>query len=126
MDACIKLMAKRRSMSVLDAAHDASFKFPKDCVAYDIVKSTADMRAKAESYMKKADEAYQREVEYGALLGLASASRAKKEGKSIDQIVDAAGGIVEDKPGSLSAGSDTGLIIDKDRQEYSGGEWKWK
>jgi hypothetical protein len=33
---------------------------------------------------------------------------------------------VEDKPGSLSAGSDTGLIIDKDRQEYSGGEWKWK
>ena len=126
VDACIKLMAKRRSMSVLDAAHDASFKFPKDCVAYDIVKSTADMRAKVESYMKKADDAYQREIEYGALLGLASASRAEKEGKSIDQIVDAADGIVEDKPGSLSAGSDTGKIIDKDRQEYSGGEWKWK
>ena len=65
-------------------------------------------------------------VRDGALLGLASASHAKKEGKSIDQIVDAADGIVEDKPGSLSAGSDTGLIIDKDRQEYSGGEWKWK
>ena len=111
---------------MLDAAHDASFKFPKDCVAYDIVKSTADMRAKVESYMKKADEAYKREVEYGALLGLASASRAEKEGKSIDQIVDAADGIDDDKPGSLSAGSDTGKIIDKDRQEYSGGEWKWK
>ncbi len=43
-----------------------------------------------------------------------------------DQIVDAADGIDDDKPGSLSAGSDTGKIIDKDRQEYSGGQWKWK
>ena len=125
-DACIKLMAKRGSLSVLDASRDSSFKFPRDCVAYDIVKGTADMRAKVESYLKKADDAYQREVEYGTMLGLKSAGQAKKEGKSIDQIVDAAEGIDADKPGSLSAGSDSGAIIDKDRQEYSGGQWKWK
>ena len=125
-DACIRLMAKKWSVFVLDAAHDASFKFPKDCVKYDIVKSTDEMLAKVAKYQKKAEDAYDREVEYGALLGLASASRAKKEGKSIDQIVDAADGIAEDRPGSLSAGSDTGAIIDKDRQEYSGGEWKWR
>lgn len=125
-DACLKLMAKKASLSVLDASHDSSFKFPRDCIAYDIVKSTADMRAKVENYMKKADDAYQREVEYGTMLGLKSAGQAKKDGKSIDQIVDEAEGFVDDKPGSLSAGSDTGKIIDKDRQEYSGGEWKWK
>ena len=126
VDACIKLMAAKKSMNVLDERNDSTFKFPKSCITYDIVKSTDDMLAKAKAYLKKADDAVQREIEYGILLGLESAGRAKKDGKSIEQLVDKAEGIEEDKPGSLSAGSDTGLIIDKDRQEYSGGEWKWK
>ena len=126
VDACIKLMAAKKSMNVLDGAEAAAFKFPKSCITYDIVKSTDDMLAKMKKYLKKADESYQREIEYGILLGLESAGRAKKQGKSIDQVVEEAEGITEDKPGSLTPGSDSGALIDKDRQEYSGGEWKWK
>ena len=126
VDACIKLMAAKKSLNVLDGADAAAFKFPKSCITYDIVKSTDDMLAKMKKYLKKADESYQREIEYGILLGLESAGRAKKQGKSIDQVVEGAEGITEDKPGSLTSGSDSGALIDKDRQEYSGGEWKWK
>lgn len=125
VDSCIKLMAKRKSINVL-RGDAGSFKFPKSCIAYDIVKETKTMLSRVEAYRKKADEAYKKEVEYGTLLGLESAGRAKKDGKSIDQIVDEAEGIEEDKPGSLAPGSDSGAIIDKDRQSYSGGEWKWK
>ena len=124
--ACLMLMAKKKSYSVLDSSHDSTFKFPKDCLDFDIARNTDEMLTKAKTYLKKADDAYQREVEYGAMLGLKSAGEAKKQGKSIDQVVDEAEGIDGDKPGSLSAGSDTGEIIDKDRQEYSGGQWKWK
>lgn len=125
VDSCIKLMAKRKSVNVL-RGDAGSFKFPKSCIGYDIVKETKTMLSRVETYRKKADEAYKKEVEYGTLLGLESAGRAKKDGKTIDQIVDEAEGIEEDKPGSLAPGSDSGAIIDKDRQSYSGGVWKWK
>ena len=125
VDACIKLMAKRKSIKVLNGSA-GSFKFPKSCVGCDIAKETKTMLSKVEAYRKKADEAYKKEVEYGALLGLESAGRAKKDGKTIDQVVEEAEGIEEDTPGSLAPGSDTGAIIDKDRQSYSKGVWKWK
>ena len=68
---------------------------------------------------------YKQEVEYGALMGLESAGKAKREGKTPDQIVDEADGVNDDMPGSLAPGSDKGNIIDKDHQSYQGGAWKW-
>ena len=106
--------------------YDASFKIPAGCMPYDIGKGTREMLDKVKAYQNKINAAYDREVEYGSLLGLQSAGKAKREGKRPDEIVDEAEGIDEDSPGSLAPGSDTGSIIDKDHQEWSGGEWKWK
>ena len=124
--ACLRIIGAAKDLSVLDAGHDANFKIPAGYMRYDIGKGTRDMLASINAYQTKINEAYDREVEYGAMLGLQSASKAKREGKRPDEIVDEADKINEDTPGSLAPGSDTGSIIDKDNQEYSGGAWQWK
>ena len=124
--ACLRIIGAAKDLSVLDAGHDANFKIPAGYMSYDIGKGTRDMLASINAYQTKINEAYDREVEYGAMLGLQSASKAKREGKRPDEIVDEADKINEDTPGSLAPGSDTGSIIDKDHQEYSGGAWQWK
>ena len=124
--ACLRIIGAAKNLSVLDAGHDANFKIPAGYMSYDIGKGTRDMLASINAYQAKINEAYDREVEYGAMLGLQSAGKAKREGKRPDEIVDEADKINEDSPGSLAPGSDTGSIIDKDHQEYSGGAWQWK
>ena len=124
--ACLRIIGAAQDVSILHEDHDDSFKIPAGYMRYDIGKGTRDMLARVNAYQTKINEAYDREVEYGALLGLQSAGKAKREGKRPDQIVDEADKINEDSPGSLAPGSDKGSIIDKDHQEYSGGAWKWK
>ena len=125
-EACINTLIKTANKAVFDEGNDASFKIPAGCMPYDIGKGTREMLENVKAYYDKLDKAYKLEVEYGAMMGLASAGKAKREGKRPDEVVDEAGKVGDDIPGSLGPGSDTGRIIDKDKQEYSGGEWKWK
>ena len=126
VEGCIRTLVRTKNRSVFDRSNDSSFRFPAGAFPYDIGKGTRDMLASVRAYKKRLDEAYRQEVEYGAMMGLQSAQKAKREGKTPDQVVDEADEVKPDKPGSLSPGSDTGAIIDKDHQTYEGGEWKWK
>ena len=123
-EACIRLFAANRTMTVFDKSAD-DFKIPAGYIPYDIGKGTRDMLARVKEYQAKLNAAYNKEVEYGAMLGLESAGSAKRDGKTPDQIINEADGVLPDSPGSLAPGSDAGSIIDKDKQEYSGGAWKW-
>ena len=123
--ACLRMVGAAKSLRVLDPERDSGFKIPAGYMPYDIGRGTRDMLARLNAYQRKLNDAYQREVEYGSMLGLSSAGRAKRDGKTPDQVVDEADGVPEDSPGSLAPGSDSGQIIDKDRQTYSGGKWIW-
>ena len=125
-ESCINMLVRTKDRTIFDKGKDASFRIPTGCNPYDIGKGTRDMLARAKAYYDKLVKSYNLEVEYGAMMGLESAGKAKREGKSPDEIVDSADAVDNDTPGSLAPGSDTGAIIDKDRQEYSGGAWKWK
>ena len=124
-ESCINMLVRTKDRTIFDKGKDASFRIPAGCNPYDIGKGTRDMLAKTKAYYDKLVKSYNLEVEYGAMMGLESAGKAKREGKSPDEIVDAADGVEDDMPGSLAPGSDTGNIIDKDRQTYQGGAWKW-
>ena len=125
VEGCIRTLIRTKDRFVFDRSDDSSFQFPAGAFPYDIGKGTRDMLASVRAYKKRLDEAYKQEVEYGAMMGLQSASKAKREGKTPDQVVDEADEVKPDKPGSLSPGSDTGAIIDKDHQTYGDGGWKW-
>ena len=124
-ESCINMLVRTKDRTIFDEGKDASFRISAGCNPYDIGKGTRDMLAKTRDYYDKLVKSYNLEVEYGAMLGLESAGKAKREGKSPDEIVDGADGVDDDTPGSLGPGSDTGNIIDKDRQTYRGGAWKW-
>ena len=124
-EGCINAFVRTKNKALFDAGNDASFKIPAGCMPYDIGKVTRDMLDKVNAYYDKLNTAYKLEVEYGAMMGLESAGQAKREGKSPDEVVDEADGVNDDTPGSLGPGSDPGNIIDKDRQTYKGGAWKW-
>lgn len=125
-ESSVNTLVRRRDKTIFDPGKDANFRIPANCSPYDIGKGTREMLDRAKAYYAKLVKSYNLEVEYGAMMGLESAGKAKREGKPPDEVVDAADGVDDDTPGSLGPGSDTGNIIDKDHQEYSGGEWKWK
>ena len=125
-ESCINTLVRTKDRTIFDKGKDASFRIPAGCNPYDIGKGTRDMLAKTKAYYDKLVKSYNLEVEYGAMMGLESAGKAKREGKSPDEVVDGADAVEDDTPGSLGPGSDTGAIIDKDQQEHSGGGWKWK
>jgi hypothetical protein len=124
-EACINTLVRTKDKTIFDSDKDSSFKLLPGAMPYDIGKGTREMLEKIKKYQDKLNEAYKQEVEYGALMGLESAGKAKREGKTPDQIVDEADGVNDDMPGSLAPGSDKGNIIDKDHQSYQGGAWKW-
>jgi hypothetical protein len=124
-EACINTLVRTKDKTIFDSDKDSSFKLLPGAMPYDIGKGTREMLEKIKKYQDKLNEAYKQEVEYGALMGLESAGKAKREGKTPDQIVDEADGVNDDMPGSLGPGSDKGNIIDKDHQSYQGGAWKW-
>ncbi len=124
-EACIKTMISKGDAGILDSDRSGSFSLSAGSMPYDIGAGTRNMLERVKKYQKMVNAAYEREVEYGVLLGLQSAGEAKRDGKSPDQIVDEGGTIDQDDPGSLSPGSDHGDIIDKDHQSYDGGKWRW-
>ena len=124
-EACVNTLVRRKDKTIFDSGNDSGFRIPSGCNPYDIGKGTRDMLSKAKSYYDKLDKSYNLEVEYGAMMGLASAGKAKRDGKHPEDVIPEGEGIPEDSPGSLAPGSDTSSIIDKDHQTYSGGGWRW-
>ncbi len=103
----------------------SDYAFSSGALEYDIVGKTEEMLDIVTAYEKAVQKAYKEEYEYGSMLGLKSAERAKQEGKDPWEIVDEGGKPHSDTPGTLSPGSDTGMIIDKDHQTYKNGGWEW-
>jgi len=127
VEACFKLAIAKEDATIFDAGRDKEFALTESEMSYNIHQKTLEMLAKIEEYRVKIDAAYKKEIEYGAMMGLQAAGRAKREGKSIDQVVGSAGdGGASDKPGTLTPGSDKATIINDDQQEFSGGKWIWK
>lgn len=124
IEGCIKLLIDNGNDTAIFSG--SSLPFTGDAILYDIDNDTDRMIALVDEYQAKLQAAYEREIEYGKLLGLDAAGGAERSGKTLDQVVDSAGDIGGDTPGTLSDGPDTGAIIDHDRQEFSGGEWKWR
>ena len=125
-EACMLTLIKTKNRLVFDPSNDSSFKIPAGCMPYDIEKGTRDMLDKVKAYQDNLNDSYKKEVEYGAMMGLKSAGEAKKSGRRPEDVFEKAGNLINDTPGNLNPGSDKGFIIDHDRQEFIGGEWKWK
>ena len=124
IEGCIKLLIANGNNT--DIFVGSSLRFRDDAILYNIEEDTDRMIALVDEYQAKLQAAYDRELEYGKLLGLETAGAAERSGKTLDEVVDSAGDIGGDTPGTLSDGADTGKIIDNDRQEFSGDKWKWK
>ncbi len=120
---CINMFIVTKDPNALDKA---GFRFQPDVMPYDIGKGTRQMLKEVTTFATNVVDSYNKEVEYGAALGLESAGEAKREGKSPEEIVDGGGDLPGDKGGSLAPGDDKGDIIDRDRQTYRGGKWEWK
>ena len=124
-EACMATLLAKRDVTIFDEGNDRKFSLTAGSVKYDIGLGTRQMLATVEDYQRWLNAAYKKEVEYGSLLGLDSAKREEKKGQSLDQLVDKAGDVKEDNPGSLNPGSDDAEIIRKDHQTYKGGAWQW-
>ncbi|MBO4710085.1 MAG: hypothetical protein J5727_09955 [Kiritimatiellae bacterium] len=94
-------------------------------ITYDIIGKTAELVELQDKYCAELEKVWNAEVEYGSKLGLASAKKAKKSGKPIDDIDMGKDVYPEDEGGTLKAGSDKGWPIDKDNETWSrSGGWK--
>lgn len=134
-EACLRIMVKTGDPNILSASRRRNFESAfadKRMLQYDIQAATATMLAKATDYAERIEAAYDRELDYGALLGLKRAKERKKqkEGKSMEEIVGEADEPGSDNPGTLTPGSDKDgsgeHLIDGDNQKYEGGGWRWK
>ena len=124
IETCFRLILKERNLGVIDA--NRALVLPDDVMVYNIYDKTVEMHATVKDFHDKLEAAYEREVEYGAMLGLNSAGQAKRSGKSLDEVVDSMNEPEGDNPGTMRDGSDDADIIKFDHQEYSNGKWKWK
>ena len=71
------------------------------------------------------ENSFNAEVDYGVKLGLKSAKKVKKSGKSIEDLDFDKDIIPEGSGGSLAPGSDSGWPIDGDNQKWSkSGGWR--
>ncbi len=130
VEACVNALVKTRNPHLFDPENDANFKFPAGTFPYDVVKGTRDMLDAVNVYQEAVNKAYALEVEYGAMLGLDKAEKAKREGKTPAEVIEG----LEDgeeipESGDPSEPSGPGTlsedIIKWDRQHFEGGKWKW-
>ena len=129
-DACVNLILISGDVHALDERHESVFfsYFPKaNYMHYYIAKQTDVMYSRLSAYHDALQTALEKELEYGTMLGLESAKRPKKEGKSLDDL-DWGNGedLPADNPGTLSPGSDDAEIIKHDHMRYEGGKWRWR
>lgn len=129
-DACVNLILVSGDVQALDPGHESvflSFFQRVNYLNYYIAKQTDAMHGRVTDYHERLNAAFELEKEYGEMLGLNVAKQAQKEGKPLDDL-DWGNGedLPEDKPGSLSGGSDDADIIRRDKMQYKEGKWGWK
>ena len=100
-------------------------------LGYPIARRTTEMLDVFKEYEKLLLAAWEKEKEFGSLLGLESAEKYPAPGgQTLEDITDPAGMPMEpEATGTLEAGNDHGLdLIDKDNQQYMGRQrgWEWK
>ena len=125
---CLRVCIATRSVDILKNGNVASFADVlrgKALVGYDIVGKTFEFAALQDEYCNALEASWNAEVEYGTKLGLASAKKAKKSGKSIDELDFDEDIYPDGEGGTLSPGSDSGWPIDRDHETWSKtGGWK--
>jgi len=94
-------------------------------IPYDIVGKTAEFARLMDAYCDALQAMWDAELSYGVKLGLASAKKAKKTGKSIDDLDFGKDVLPDGEGGSFNPGSDKGWPINKDDETWSSsGGWQ--
>ena len=124
--ACIRACFKTRSVNVLSSPSSfAGALRGYGLIEYDIVRKTFEFADVQALYVGAAENSFNAEVDYGVKLGLKSAKKVKKSGKSIEDLDFDKDIIPEGSGGSLAPGSDSGWPIDGDNQKWSkSGGWR--
>lgn len=124
--ACIRACIVAKGVDVLNNPSSfADVLRRHNLIEYDIVGKTFAFVGLQDNYCTALKASWDAELAYGVKLGLTSAKRAEKSGKSIDQL-DFDKDVIPDGPGgSLAPGSDSGWPIDGDKQKWSkSGGWR--
>ena len=124
--ACIRACFETRSVDVLSSPSSfAGALRGYGLIEYDIVRKTFEFADVQDLYVGAAENSFNAEVDYGVKLGLKSAKKVKKSGKSIEDLDFDKDIIPEGSGGSLAPGSDSGWPIDGDNQKWSkSGGWR--
>lgn len=86
---------------------------------YDIVGKTDEFSCLQNDYCAALEESFKAELEYGVQLGLESAKKTEKTGKSIDELDFGKDVFPEGHGGTLGPGSDSDWPIDGDNQRWT-------
>ena len=123
--ACIRACIETKGVGVLDDISSfADVLRRNNLIEYDIVGKTIEFARLQDDYCGALKNSWDAELAYGVKLGLNSAKKAKKSGKSIDQLDFKEDVITPGGGGSLAPGSDSGWPIDGDNQSWSTGGWR--
>ncbi len=122
--ACIRVCIATRSLDILrngDVSAFAEVLRRENLISYDIVGETSRFAAVQDGYCDALEQSFNAELEYGVKLGLKSAGKIKKSGKSIDDLDFDTDVYPEGHGGTLGPGSDSGWPIDGDEQRWTPG-----
>ena len=92
---------------------------------YDVVGKTDELSRLQDACCDALEDSFNAELKYGVQLGLKSAKKAEKSGKSIDDLDFDTDVFPEGHGGTLGPGSDSGWPIDGDNQKWTpAGGWQ--
>ena len=86
---------------------------------YDIVGKTDELSRLQDAYCDAVEQSFNAELEYGVQLGLESAKKTEKTGKSIDELDFGKDVFPEGHGGTLGPDSDSDWPIDGDNQRWT-------
>ena len=120
--ACVLACIETKSTDILKRGSVDAFSRllrDKNLIEYDMVGATLEFGRLQDVYGKALEDSFKAEVEYGTKLGLASARKTKKSGKSIDELDFDTDVFPDGHGGTLGPGSDSGWPIDGDNQKWT-------
>ena len=133
--ACIKILSVSQDLTIFDEGHEEKFlsyfrsnsrDVACEPLGYPIAKRTSEMRALIDEYRRLLIAAYDKEAEFGKLLGLKSAMKRDRSGVPIEDTVDQMDVMEGITPSGSGPGDDDSPILNSDRQKYESGKgWEW-
>lgn len=134
-EACMKILCASQDLSIFDEGNEAKF-FKLMCakpndpsggpLGYNIAGRTSEMLGLIREYKSLLKAAYDKEAEYGKLLGLKSARKRDKDGVPLADLVEPMDVMEGVTPSGNGPGDDDSPILRYDRQKYKAGKgWKW-